>query len=178
MSLPELFFAAVVLLVGIPAAFRNPTAFGLVIAWALVTGMWYLGGRALLVDPEWSSFIRLVIDIAVVALIYCKPPTYDCYPYRNIWRQLCALWFERSVWDRIVIAAFVIMWASYFLPLEPYEAWWLQFMLSVGQFLAAGGESLETYRIDRAANADEAAAQDTPSSSVQYAWAGGYRESG
>lgn len=167
MSFPDYLLLAVVLLVGVPAATRNATAVGLVASYFAAQGLWYFTG--LVFSPKLS----LLIDLSVIAVIYCKRPAYDCWPYRD-WRlQLCAIWLERSYWDRIVLAAFPPMWAVYFLPLSASTAFWSLYWLAIAQFIAAGGEVVQSYLSARSAKAGVA-----PNSSVGSKFNTGWREWG
>jgi hypothetical protein len=167
MTGPELLFAAVVVIAGVPAARYNATAAGLVISYVFVQSAYAISGVV------WPIHLFVFIDLAVLTIIYCKPPAYDCWPYRNMGHQLRSMWFERSIWDRIVIAAFPLCWAAYSLPLSDFSRWWALYFLSLAQFIAAGGEAFHVYRTCRPAKA--AKPPDTPSSGFEFAWAGEWR---
>jgi hypothetical protein len=120
----------------IPAAMRNFTALALVASYAVYQSGWLLTQRAF--DP----LLCVVIDATVIAAIYCKDPAHDCWPYRDWRHQLGSAWLEKSLWDRIVIAVFPLMWAAYFLPLPAYLEWHSLYWLTMAQFVAANGEAL------------------------------------
>lgn len=148
MSWPEILIAGIVVAVGVPAAFRNPTAAALVIAWTIAQGLWLITGDNL------PLRVYIMTDIAVIAVIICKPLRYRG-PYRGPWHQLQCIFSERLVWDRIVLAIFPVMWTIYILNINETMRWWLLYWLLVTQFLAAGGEALSTWLAARKANAGQ-----------------------
>lgn len=166
MSLPETVFYAVVLCVGVPAMVKNVTAVGLVFAWLAGQLAWLATGDNLPLNTY------VLADLAVVALICCKPEVRSCFPYRNSWHQLCALWIERGNWDRAILLIFGAMWAVYLLPLSDYHKWWSLWWLALAQFVLAGGEAYQTWRRDRAANAPDAS-EESPFSEFAWGWADG-----
>jgi len=175
-TLPQILFAAVVFLIGIPAATRNLTAAALVLAYFVVETLYRIGGRVL--EPHELA----CIDLAVMALIYCKTdiPHRRCRDaagrYRDSWGQLCAFWFERSAWDRAVLALFPVAWAFY--AADPWTQWWGMYFVALAQILAAGAETFENMRAERAANALGRQAPDPPSSGVEFALSGGWVRDG
>lgn len=145
MTLPEVAFASIVLLVGIPAAVRfvrwrprvrNLTAFALVLSWCFGQGIWLVTGNNLPI----SAYV--IADIFVLAAIFCKADWQQYWPYEGWKAQLLALWYERSPWDRAVIAIFPVMWCVYALPLGEWTKWALLWWLSAAQFFFAGGEAI------------------------------------
>src|SRR5687767_2352409 len=115
MTAPEIIFACVVVLVGLPSAWRNVTAAALVASWAAGQAVWLFSGDSL------PLRFYMMADLAVLAVIFCKPTPYS--PYRGFGHQLCLMWLERSLWDRVVITIFGLMWLTYSLPISDYYRW-------------------------------------------------------
>jgi hypothetical protein len=158
MTPPEIIFALVVLLVGIPSMWRNVTAIALVVSWGLGQAVWMISGDNL------PLRIYFLCDLTVLTAILCKSEAFNCLPYHGPRHQVRCLLLERSLWDRIVIMIFPAMWAVYVLPVGEYNRWWTLFYLALAQLLAAGGESFQSWR---AANPPEAAS-DNPSSGMKF----------
>jgi hypothetical protein len=125
----------VVLAVGLPSMFRNPTAGALVASW-IVSEMLWLTGYGLPVD------FYVFPDLFVLAVIFAKAEAYPCHPYRSAWDQLRCIITERSVPDRIVMLIFPVMWAIYVSKLPPFYVYWTLWPLAIVQYLAAGWEGL------------------------------------
>lgn len=153
MTWPELVILGVVLLVGVPASFRNPTAAALVASWAFGQGVWLATGDNLPLRAY------VMTDIAVLVVVACKPLKFRG-PYTSIRRQFRGVFIERSAWDRIVIAIFPVMWALYVLTVGDKFKWYALWALAIIQILAAGGEALQSWLAARKANAGQAAATD------------------
>lgn len=164
MTTPEIIFLCVVLLVGVPAMWRNATAAALVLSWTVGQMVWVVSGDSLPLK------VYLLCDLTVLAIIYCKPEARGYFPYRDLRHQLSQAWFERSLWDRVVIAIFPLMWATYAMPISDYHRWWALYYLCLAQFLAAGAESLISRR---AANTSEKPS-DHPSSGLKFQAARGW----
>lgn len=150
MTTAEWALVAAAVCVGLPAAIRidwprvgvrNVTALVLTLSWAAGFIAWYGLGYA------FSPFLMFYIDCFVIALILCKA--------------------RRSVFDWVVIGLFPAMWYGYFAGLSAYHQWWLLWWAAMGQFAAAGFDSL-LFAI-RSAKADTSD-PDTPRSGLQYAW--------
>lgn len=156
MSPAELLYAAVVVLVGLPAAFRNWTAAALVLSYVFMQGSYYGLG---IVYPPIVSFL---VDLTVIAVIYAKWPCCDLFPYRTLRAQFMACWLERSFWDRVVLVLFPVGWACYAWSADP---WWSLYWISLAQLLAAGMEAFETYR---SRTAKRVTAPDPPGSLFMY----------
>lgn len=144
---------------------RNPTAAALVVSWSVGEMIWLATGNPLPVS--YYPFL----DIAVLAVIACKPP-YRRWQPRGAWERLQGIILDRSPADRAVVLVFPIMWLIYVAPLHPYYAWWSLWLLAIIQFLAAGWESLSKFRRSRAVS-------DTPDSPsgdefCRLAWGRGY----
>lgn len=161
MSLPHLIMWAVVVCVGLPAAFRNPTALALTLSWLAGETTWLITGNS------FPLSVYFMADIAVVAVIMAKPEACNSQPYQNTVHQLKCLLLERSVADRVVMLIFPIMWCIYTVPIHPYYAWFALWLLTIAQFLAAGVEAFLKFRRARAA----VVARDIPRSGLEYALA-------
>jgi hypothetical protein len=166
MSTPALIMWAVVLLVGVPSAWRNPTAAALVLCWIFGEVVFVLTGNSLPV--KYYAYP----DIFVIAVIFAKG-AYQCqYPYRSLWHQLECIVLERSPADRVVMLIFPVMWALYISALHPYYLWYALWGLTIVQFLAAGWEAFSSNRRAPKAVSD---APDIPfGSEYRFARARGY----
>jgi hypothetical protein len=140
----------------------NATGVALAVQYFAVRGYFWASGAE--VPLRW----QFLADLTVLAVIYCKRPARDCFPYRGLAHQLCALWIERSLWDRIVIACFLGMWAAYSLPLSPYHLWWSLFWLASAQYAAAGIEGLDAYLTARTAKAGKSPDPSAGSSELRW----------
>jgi hypothetical protein len=134
-SLPALIMWAVVVGVGVPAAFRNWTALALCWAWLISELLWRLTGENL---PVGAYFI---LDYAVLLVIFTKPETRDFSPYRSFTDQVRALWREHSPSDVIIAAIFPLMWIVYVADIGDFYRWWVLWGLVQLQFFAAGWEA-------------------------------------
>lgn len=164
MTTAELFFLAVVVLVGIPAMRWNLTAVGLVTAYASVQVIYYATGEPL------PTLNLVLLDLWVMAVIYMKEPAYDCFPYRSLAHQLACFWLERSWADRIILSLFPAAWYFYGIG-DARLQWWGLYAVSLAQFVVAGGEALHTFFSPRAANADQSDAPEPPPG-AEFAGAG------
>lgn len=144
MSTPAIIMWCVVLGVGLPSAWRNPTAGALVLCWIVVEGIYLLTGNNLAVE------YYIYPDIAVLAVIACKPP-YRRWQPRGTWERLQGIILDRSPADRVVMLIFPAMWTIYLAPIHPFYAWWGLWALAIVQFLAAALESLSKFRRAKAA---------------------------
>lgn len=147
MSTTELGMWAVALAIGVPSAWRNPTAAALVLSFVFSNLVYVFTGNGLAVEAY------LFPDIAVIAIIFCKKNHRD-YPLQGgDWHQLKCLWLERSPADRIVLSIFPLMWIGYVADVDPYYKYWALYWLAIIQFLAAGVEGfLKLTRRARAAS--------------------------
>lgn len=150
MSWPEALILGVVLVVGVPASFRNPTAAALVASWAFGQAVWLVTGDNLPIKAY------VMADVTVLAVIGCKPLHFRG-PYEGPWHQLKCMFLERSWWDRTVILIFPFMWSLYILDLDAKLKWYSLFWLAIIQLLAAGGEALQSWLTARKANTGQAA---------------------
>lgn len=148
MTLPELVMMGVVAFVGLPSAWRNPTAAALVASWAFGYVVYLATGNGLALK------FYFMADIAVIAVIYiCKPEARSLRPYASAWRRFVAILLERSPWDRIVLGIFPLAWLAYVANIGDYYRYWVLWVLAAAQFLAAGGEAVHSWIDERRANA-------------------------
>lgn len=158
MSLPHIIMWAVVLVVGVPSAWWNPTAGALVLCWVVSEGIFALTGNNLAVA------YYIYPDMLVLAVIFAKASR-RCVPEAPLGDILYDAWCT----DRIVLLIFPFMWVSYVAALHPYYTWWALYYLAIAQFLAAGWEALHPHPCDFAEVGDLKdtrllcrAARDTP----------------
>jgi hypothetical protein len=124
MSAPAIFLWAIVFVVGVPSAWRNPTAGALVLAKIAGWVIYHLTGNNL--PTEYYPYV----DAFVIAIIFSKP---ECR----------ASWCSPS--DKIVLLIFALMWVIYVAPMDAFYRWWLLYTGVVFQFLFASAESLEIF---------------------------------
>lgn len=138
----EIVIHCVVIGVGIPAAFRNPTALFLVASWAFGQGVWMATGINL---PLKAYFIA---DLTVIALIYAKTiARLGPKEYTSVSEQLKCLLTDLPWWDRIIVGLFVAgCWPAYGLTMDEWTRWHLLWAITILQFLLAGGEALTSRR--------------------------------
>lgn len=134
MSIPELILTTVVLVVGLPAAWKNPTAGALVLCWVFAETLYLFTGNGMSVQ------YYLFPDLFVIAVIFSKPAVYCINHTEHIWDLIKCAILELSVPDRIVLAMFPILWLVYTSDVSPYHQYWLMWWLSIAQFIAAGFE--------------------------------------
>ncbi len=139
MSTPHLLMWAIVLVVGVPSAWRNPTAAALVLCWVVSEGIYALTGNGLAV--EYFAYP----DIFVIAIIFAKPECRDLSPYASTWHQMKCVLLERSPSDGFILLSYPVVWTLYVAGLHPYYQYWALYLISVAQFLAAGWESLSKH---------------------------------
>jgi hypothetical protein len=119
MNMPALIMWAIVFCIGVPSAWRNPTAAALVLAkiagwaWHRITG-----------DSLPTEFYPFA-DIFVMAIIMSKR---DCSPA-----------------DKAVLLLFALCWVLYIAPIHDYYRWWALYGVTIIQFLCASAESLEIF---------------------------------
>lgn len=145
MSRSELLYWLAVLCVGLPSAFtligrlRNVTALALSASWIASEAVYYLTGEGM------AFRTMFIADLTVIAVIYCKAEWREWQPYRSLRDQFAALWYERSPWDRTVIAIFPVAWIFYLRPLDPFYEYWTLWSLALTQLLLAGWEALNPW---------------------------------
>jgi hypothetical protein len=134
---PGQILCAVVLLIGVPSALRNPTAAALVGAWAVTKAIYLFTGNGLATD------FYVFPDIAVIAIIYAKAIVRaGPKDYPTITAQLRSLATDLTVWDRLIVGLFLLgAWPIYVSTLHPYYQWWALFYIAILQFMLAGAES-------------------------------------
>jgi hypothetical protein len=161
MTLPHIIMWAVIVLVGIPSAWRNPTSAALVLCWIIGETVFVLTGDSLPVR------FYAYPDIFVIAVIMAKPEYCNRRPYRSVWHQLQCILLERSPADRVVLLIFPAMWVVYLLSdaaLHPYYRWFALWFLVIVQILAAGVEALPLLHRHKAVSAKP----DAPSFGDEY----------
>lgn len=145
MSLEAAFFLGVVLCVGLPAGItlggrlRNLTALALSLSWFAGYGFYLATGEGM------SGTFLWLVDVTVIAAIFAKDEWAICAPYAGLRHQLRATWWERSPWDRAVLAIFPVAWIFYVLPISPFAEYWALYYLALAQFALAGWESLHPW---------------------------------
>ena len=140
MATPEVIIWLVVLVVGIPSTWWNPTAGALVICW-IVGEVSYL-----VIGDNLPILHYLIGDAFVLLVIFAKAE--HRFPLEGCRIQLWKTLLDSVCMDRWVLAIFVIMWMIYAVPLHPYFKWWALYYLLVAQFLATGWEALHPYPCD------------------------------
>ena len=138
---------AVVLLIGVPSAWRNPTAAALVGAWVVTKTLYLVTGDGLALE------FYIFPDIAVMAIIFMKPRYQPRSRYADDWHRFKCLLLERTPADRVVMLIYPIEWVLYVTTLPAREVWFALWGLSIIQFLAAGAEPLAQYLRRRGADA-------------------------
>lgn len=139
----QLLFLLAVLFIGLPAGLkgwrhprvRNLTALALSASWVASEAVYYITGDGMALRTMFLS------DVAVIAAIYCKPEWRQWHPYRSLADQFAALWYERSPWDRAVLAVFPAAWLFYVLPMADFTRYWTLYGLALAQLLLAGWEA-------------------------------------
>ena len=112
---------AVVLGIGLPAAFRNPVAAALVMQWTLAQGTWLVTGNNM---PLW---LYLPTDLAVLAIFALKP--------------------HRMFGDWVAALIFPPMWVMYFA--SDWQRWWALWFMVILQFVSAAVGAVEEYKLAR-----------------------------
>lgn len=127
---------ALVVVVGLPAAWRNPTAAALVLCWIFSEGLYWITGNGLAV--AYYTFP----DIFVITVIFCKPSYCPPEDYPTVWHQLWCILAERTPADRLILLSYPACWYLYVADIAPYYQWWGLYWIAVVQFLAAGAEGI------------------------------------
>jgi len=144
---------AVVLLVGVPSAWRNVTAAALVISWSSAEVLWLVTGDNLPLMHYWFA------DFFVMLIVCAKA------------------WANKATrWDVAIMLIFPMAWL-YYLDQEigAFHKWMALWFLVLAQFALAGADSFFQWLDPRKANALATAddSPDNPSSGVEYRWAWG-----
>ncbi|MFL6728065.1 MAG: hypothetical protein ACJ8FS_16355 [Sphingomicrobium sp.] len=168
MSIAEFIFTAIVAVVGVPSALKNPTAAALVGAWLFSQLLYWFTGNGL--ATEYYAYP----DAAVIAVIMTKSEACNFEIQDTIWGELKCAILERSVEDRLILCSFPICWYFYVADIAPFYTYWALWLLAAAQFFAAGHESLSRY-IHRRAEMMNAPPVQTGDKFVAYP-AGGWSE--
>lgn len=134
MTLPHALMWAVIVLVGVPSAWRNPTSAALVLCWIAGETVFVLTGDSLPIQAY------LYFDIAVIAVVFAKRRYQPCDRYRSAWHQIACLWLERSPADRIILCSYPAVWYLYVADIHPYFQWHWLWGIAILQLLVAGAE--------------------------------------
>jgi hypothetical protein len=148
MSLPHALMWAIVLVVGVPSAWRNPTAGALVLCWVFSEGLWALTGNGLAVA------YYAYPDAFVIAVIFAKPEWCNLGWDRGWLLELKCILLERSPCDRIILLSYPVVWTLYVVGIAPYYQWWSLYWIAVAQFVVAAWEPLSKLLRSRAEAAD------------------------
>lgn len=144
MTWPAIVMYLTVACIGLPAAFRNPTAAALVIAWAIPEALWMVTSDSLPLK------LYFMLDIAVVSLIYAKTiRRVGPKSYASLGKQLKGLILDLSPCDRLIVALFMLgAWPLYILVIDPRTQWFMLWGIVILQFLTAGAEAVSAFRCD------------------------------
>lgn len=129
MSIPELAFFAVVLLVGLPAAFFSRTALALSASWGIQEAVYLATGHGI------ETLTAFALDYSVLLVIFTCPS-------------------GRGRHDWAVAAVFPVMWAVHWLVADAWQRYWALWWLALAQLLVAGAGALSRYRRGRPVDAD------------------------
>lgn len=145
MSWPHILIYVVVIGVGLPSAWRNPTAGGLVAAWAIGETAWMLSGNSLPLK------VYFMADIAVMAVMFWKATRREaCRTYHSLREQLKCFGRAMTLWDRWIAASYILaVWPIYVSELHPYYKWWALYWILIAQFILAAGEAIQSLLGDR-----------------------------
>jgi hypothetical protein len=135
MTLPHILMWVVALVVGLPAAWKNPTAGALVLCWVFSEGLFWLTGNNLAVA------YYAYPDAFVIAIIFAKPAHCDLDPPGLLGEIKCLL-LERSPCDRIIMLSYPLVWILYAAEISDYSKWWSLWVIAVAQFFVAAWEPL------------------------------------
>lgn len=122
MTLPEIIIWATVIVVGVPSAWRNPTAAALVMAWIAGQAIYMVTGDNL--PTEFYVFP----DLFVIAVVASKA--------------------MRTNADWVVLAIFPICWVLYVADISAFHKWYALWALTLAQFLVMGAETLSRFLRD------------------------------
>lgn len=138
MSWPAIVMYLVIAFVGLPAAFRNPTAFALVVAWLVPEILYHFTQNNLPLK------IYFMADIVVIAVIFGKATVREgCRTYPTLREQLHCAFTAITAYDRWVITGFVFAaWPLYVVEIDPRSKWFALFSIVILQFLLAAGEAI------------------------------------
>lgn len=134
MTYPHAIMWGVVLAVGVPSGWWNPTAGALVLCWILGEAIYTITGDSL------PILYYLLGDAVVLMVIFAKAER--ARPFIGLRCQFWAILKDAECRDRFVLLIFPVMWALYAVPIHPYYKWWSLYFLVIAQILAAGWEAL------------------------------------
>ena len=135
MSLPQAILWAIVLVVGLPSSWWNPTAGALVLCWVFSEGLFWLTGNNLAVA------YYAYPDVFVIAVIFAKRAHCDLDPH-DMFGEIKCLLLERSPCDRIILLSYPVCWWLYAADISDYSKWWSLWIIAIAQFLVAAWEPL------------------------------------
>lgn len=158
MTTDEIILLVIVVCIGIPSARFNLTSVGLVISYGVSQLVWKVTGEAISVPS------MLLCDYLVMVLIWAKPDVYEC-PYTGLAAQFCALWFERSYADRIVLSFFSLAWFCYAINFDAFYRWWALWWIALVQLIVAGWEGYSVWQQRRSAKD-----HTSPNVTLRLAW--------
>lgn len=166
MSPEEAFYFAAIVLVGLPAAFRlsfvwdsrgllvtvlrlagsirvrNPVALAMVATWFACRLLWSITGEC---PPQ----ALVISDMVVIASTFVKDDWAES-AYRGKRHMIaCLLWFERTPWDRVILALFPVAWLLYGPVLTRFEYWTL-YGIGLAQLAIAGWEGVHNWQRTKA----------------------------
>lgn len=122
----------VMLLFGVPSAFRTPVAGALVLAWIF-------GEFVVAMSGDNLPLMAYALSNTFVILIILFHSARDCQPYCTFRHQLWAgMWLERYAEDRVLLWLFPVLWALYLAPLDDYYKWWSLYYIILFRFLLVG----------------------------------------
>lgn len=135
----EIIFLAAIACIGIPAAWFNLTAAGMVISYIVSQLVWRVTG-----DPI-SVPSMLLCDYLVIVLAIAKPDAHKCY-YTSLASQMYALWGERTNADKIILSIFPLAWFCYAVEFNAFYRWWALWWMAMLQLLVAGWEGYSVWQ--------------------------------
>lgn len=147
MTFPEAILWTIVLAVGVPSAWWNPTAGALVLCWILGEAIYLVTGNNL------PTTYYVFGDVLVLMVIFAKAE--HARPLIGLRHQLWEILKDAECRDRFVLLIFPLMWLLYAVPIHPYYKWWSLYFLVIAQFLAAGWEALYPRPCDHAKIGDQ-----------------------
>jgi hypothetical protein len=139
---PEVVLWAIVLAVGVPSSWWNPTAGALVLCWILGEAIYTITGDNL------PTTYYLFGDAVVLMVIFAKAE--HRWPLTSSWFRLKSILRDAVCMDRLVLIIFPVMWTLYAVPLHPFYKWWSLYVLVIAQFAAAGWEAIFPHPCDHA----------------------------
>jgi hypothetical protein len=167
-SVPELILTAIVAVVGIPSARKNPTAAALVGCWLFSQMLYWFTGDGM--KTEYFAWP----DVAVIATIMVKTECRKIFSdeLTNSWlAEMKCKFLECAPADRFILCTYPICWVLYVM--EHSRFTYLALVtISVAQFLATGLESLFAF-LRRHAEAPNSPPEHLGDLRVAYAFGGG-----